>query len=287
RPLAARNEQRRGVDRPRPLADLDAGDDLGTPRRVRDDVLVESADVPDPDANRVDHDGVERRACSSDLVRAHPQAVRRALDLVETRESPAHRSVAIAPYIVDDRADASLQLLVEDRGGRSGEDISQLVAGERGEPSNGETAHCLNGDVGRLEAFLTNRGKEPGLVLEEFDARDQLEATRPLELDRDVELDPARPIRHHENAVGQEDGLVDVVCHEEDREPVLLSDARQELLHELARLGVEGAERLVHEQYLWTVRERPGDGNTLAHPAGELARIRVGELVETDECEML
>ena len=97
----------------------------------------------------------------------------------------------------------------------------------------------------------------------------------------------AGSLAEDEHAIAQEDGLVDVVCHEEDREPVLLPDARQELLHELARLGVEGAERLVHEQYLWTVRERPGDGNTLAHPAGELARIRVGELVETDECEML
>ena len=51
--------------------------------------------------------------------------------------------------------------------------------------------------------------------------------------------------------------------------------------------GVERAERLVHEQQVAALRERPGEGDALAHAAGELVRAPVAELAEVHEVEQL
>ena len=52
----------------------------------------------------------------------------------------------------------------------------------------------------------------------------------------------------------------------------------QELaLHQLARLGVERGEGLVHQQELGLRGEGAGEGDALLHAAGELARPGVGE----------
>ena len=62
--------------------------------------------------------------------------------------------------------------------------------------------------------------------------------------------------------------------HERDADVAL---ERLELdLHLLAQLEVEGAERLVEEQHLGVVDERPGERDPLALAAAELVRSPVG-----------
>ena len=103
------------------------------------------------------------------------------------------------------------------------------------------------------------------------------ERPRPRQVDEHLVLEPAGAVGHHQDAVGDVDGLLHVMGHEQDREPVRLPDAGEQLLHQEPRLRVERPERLVHEQDPGPVAERPGDGHALLHPARELPRVRVGE----------
>ena len=80
------------------------------------------------------------------------------------------------------------------------------------------------------------------------------------------------PGREQHDAVGQEHGLGDRVGDEHDGRLRGLGDPLQLEVHLVARHRVERAERLVHEQDLGVVAQGPGDGDALAHAAGELAR---------------
>ena len=50
---------------------------------------------------------------------------------------------------------------------------------------------------------------------------------------------------------------------------------------------VQGAERLVEQQDLRVVDQRPGQGRPLGHAAGELVRVGVGEGLEADQAQEL
>ena len=54
-----------------------------------------------------------------------------------------------------------------------------------------------------------------------------------------------------------------------------------------APLGIERAERLVHQQHVGAGGQRPGDGDALAHAAGDLVRIGVGEIVQADQVQIV
>ena len=104
---------------------------------------------------------------------------------------------------------------------------------------------------------------------------------------RDVDdgLDAAGPRRHHRHAVGEIDRLLHVVGDEDHGLGRALPDAEQLGLHQAARLGVERAERLVHQQDLRVDGERARDRGALLHAAGELRGIAVLEAGEADEVD--
>ena len=56
-------------------------------------------------------------------------------------------------------------------------------------------------------------------------------------------------------------------------------------MQQVARHGVEGAERLVHQQDVGVLRERAGQGHPLAHAARQLVRPAVGELLESNRSQ--
>jgi len=87
--------------------------------------------------------------------------------------------------------------------------------------------------------------------------------------------------RHDEDAVREQCGFLDVVCHEEHRLVLLLVNALQLHVESLARHGVECTEWLVHEQDRRVMQEGARDGDPLLHAARQLARIfgrRVGKV---------
>ena len=99
--------------------------------------------------------------------------------------------------------------------------------------------------------------------------------------------DPPGPRREQHDAVGQEHGLGDRVGDEDDGRVRGLGDPLQLQVHLVARDRVERAEGLVHEQDLGVVAQGPGDGDALAHAAGELTRERLLKALQADELAQL
>ena len=89
--------------------------------------------------------------------------------------------------------------------------------------------------------------------------------------------------RHEHDAVGEEDRLHYVMGDEQHGRVRLLDDADHQLLHLPLGLGVERAERLVHEENRGPIRQRARDGDPLLHAAGKLVRIGVLELSQLHE----
>ena len=65
--------------------------------------------------------------------------------------------------------------------------------------------------------------------------------------------------------------------------------AEELVLEALPRDGVDGAERLVHEQHVRVGAERPGHADPLPLPAGQLVRVAVADSggLQADEVEQL
>src|SRR5215211_6098061 len=93
--------------------------------------------------------------------------------------------------------------------------------------------------------------------------------------------------REHDDPVRQVDRLVDVVGHEQHGHAELLADAQHEVLQVAARLRVDGRERLVHQQDLGLVGERPRDRHPLLHAARQLPRVAVDEARKADRLDRL
>lgn len=92
--------------------------------------------------------------------------------------------------------------------------------------------------------------------------------TRPREFDGDLRLDGAGVGTEHDDAIGEEDGLLDVVGHDEDRlggEIAARPQFQQFAAEILGGKYVQCAERLVHEQNVRFGDERPREADSLAH----------------------
>ena len=93
--------------------------------------------------------------------------------------------------------------------------------------------------------------------------------------------------RQHQDAVGEKDRLVEIVGDEDDGDVDLAPDFQQMRLHRAARLRIERAERLVHQQDARLIGERAHDRHALLHAARQLMRIAVGEFLEADQLQPL
>src|SRR5581483_7155356 len=112
-------------------------------------------------------------------------------------------------------------------------------------------------ELAALADLLLDQGPDLVQVLEEH--RLTLDVQRPRARDVDIEngLDAARPRAHHDHPIRQEDRLVNLVGDEQHRLARGVPHLEQLLLHELARLGVERRERLVHQEDLGVRGQRP------------------------------
>ena len=114
-----------------------------------------------------------------------------------------------------------------------------------------------------------------------------VEVAGPRELHVDDLFDAARARGHEHDAVAQTHRLADVVRYEDDgflrSEPHPL----ELFVERLARLRVEGGERLVHEQRAGLADQSASQGTPLPHPSREGVDAGVGKLVEVHETEGL
>ena len=92
---------------------------------------------------------------------------------------------------------------------------------------------------------------------------------------------------HEHDAVGEPNGLANVVRHEDDRLAGRAPDPLDLALEDLARLRVERGERLVHQEDRGVGRERARDRAALAHAAGQLVRVAIAEAPEVHQAEQL
>src|SRR5712692_244127 len=116
----------------------------------------------------------------------------------------------------------------------------------------------------------------PDLLVETselFPESDLDDIARPRDGDGIAGLDPPRTGREHYHLIGKRDGLLEVVCDEEDRIARLRPEVQQLVLHHVARLDVQSAEGLVHEEDRGPVDQCGGEGDALAHAARELVRV--------------
>ena len=91
-------------------------------------------------------------------------------------------------------------------------------------------------------------------------------------------LDLARV--HDHDLIGHGQRLLLVVGDEDEGDADLLLNVLELLLHLLAQLQVERAERLVEQQHARLVDERAGDGDALLLTAGELGHVAVGVVLK-------
>src|SRR4051812_45361664 len=98
--------------------------------------------------------------------------------------------------------------------------------------------------------------------------------------------DDATGARAHEHdPLPEPGGLADVVGHEDDRQLLLGPDPLQLLVQDVAGDRVERGERLVHEQHRAVLGQRTGEGDALAHAAGELVHPLAALAAEVDHLE--
>ena len=84
-----------------------------------------------------------------------------------------------------------------------------------------------------------------------------------------------RRLAHDVDVVSEQKGFIDVMSHEENRRPMLAPNVKQKSVHRQTRLGIERAERLIHQQHLRAEDEGSGNRDPLFHAARKLLRIFV------------
>jgi len=103
---------------------------------------------------------------------------------------------------------------------------------------------------------------------DEFLAGHGIDPARPWQRDRHLFADAPWTVRHDQDAIGEEERFIDVMGDEDHGGADAGPDIEQELLHHLARLRIEGSERLVHQHHPRMVDEHAGDLGTLLHATG-------------------
>src|ERR1700687_5859710 len=105
---------------------------------------------------------------------------------------------------------------------------------------------------------------------------------RPRQRHRIVRLHGPWSGADDEDAIGQRDGLLEVVGDEDNRRTGGSPQRKELVFHQRSRLHVEGAEGLVHQQDLWLVDQALRERDALPHPTRQLIRIAVLEAGEPD-----
>ena len=94
-------------------------------------------------------------------------------------------------------------------------------------------------------------------------------------------------VGHHHDAVGEEEGLIDVVRDHQHRGFLFPPDRQQFLLQLLLGDRIEGAERFIEHQHRWIDRQRPGDRHPLLHASRDLAGSLLGGVAQVHHLQVM
>src|SRR6266511_2318752 len=95
------------------------------------------------------------------------------------------------------------------------------------------------------------------------------------------------PLRHADDTIGKAPSQIDVVDIDDHRN-ISLAGAARDQFHDLDRsLGVERRRRLVRQQEVGVLRQRPRNADALALSAGELVGALSGKVAEADRVEKM
>src|SRR5437773_3285179 len=130
-----------------------------------------------------------------------------------------------------------------------------------------------------VSQVLPDRFVQPAEVGMKPDLGDRARARQVDRIDR---FHPPGRGGHHDDPIRQRDRLFQIVGHEDHRTLELRPDLEEVVLHQVAGLHVEGAERLVHQDDLGLVHHRHRQRDALAHPARELVGVILLEPRQTD-----
>src|SRR5213083_534763 len=136
----------------------------------------------------------------------------------------------------------------------------------------------------RPERFLADLAPE---LRAQRDELGRLHRARVVHRQIEHRLDPPGARRHDGDPRREEERLVQAVGHEDHGLARPPPDVQEPLPHEHARLLVEGAEGLIHQEDLRVDRERAADRDALLHAPGELARVLAREPLEAERAEEL
>src|SRR5690606_25782269 len=85
-----------------------------------------------------------------------------------------------------------------------------------------------------------------------------------------------------DDAVGELEGLVDIVGDEHDGLLMVLADLEQEVLHAQPGERIERGEGLIEEEHIRLCSQATREPHALGHAAGELVRPGIGALAQPD-----
>src|SRR5664280_3725553 len=103
-----------------------------------------------------------------------------------------------------------------------------------------------------------------------------LDRPRPLDVDLPLPDDPTRAGGQQHHPLAEPHRLPNVVRHEDDAVAGLLPHPGEFVVHDVPGDRVESSERLVHQQHLAVLAERPREGHTLTLTTGQLVHPALG-----------
>ncbi len=89
-----------------------------------------------------------------------------------------------------------------------------------------------------------------------------------------------RCVPKDENAIGQVEGLIDIVGYQHNRLGMVRSNLEEEILHPEPGQGVQGGKRFVEKQNIGFGGKPPGQSHALGHASGKLVWPGVGGILE-------
>src|SRR6266852_6077797 len=110
-------------------------------------------------------------------------------------------------------------------------------------------------------------------------------AARTRQIDIDDLLDAARRTRHHHDLVREKYRLIDRMGDEQHRLAVAFPDVEQIVLQPGARMRIERAKWLVHQEHRGVIGQRARQRDALLHAAGQFLRVKALKALEADHLD--